>query len=56
MAMTRVTRTGIIGVAVSVIGVLTLVAPGGWDWLSVFNIWMGGLLIGLELAARWVGR
>lgn len=49
------TQTVLLGFLVGAIGAITLAIPGGWDVLSGLNLFMGGLLIGLGLAARWRG-
>ena len=46
------TQSILIGLLVGLIGVLSLVTPGGWDWLSVLNIWMSGLLIGVGAVSK----
>lgn len=46
------TQNIILGTLVGIIGIISLIIPGGWDWLSVINIWMSGLLIGIGATSK----
>lgn len=48
------TQNILLGILVSFIGAISLAVPGGWDWLSALNLWMGGLLIGIGYFTRMI--
>jgi len=48
------TQQLLLGLLVTAIGCITLANPGGWDWLSALNIFMGGVLIGMGIVSRIV--
>jgi hypothetical protein len=44
------------GTLVALIGAITLYTPGGWDWLSGLNLFLGGLLIGMGYVLYVIDR